>query len=73
MPVYIGLWSRPVEAFEVWRTDYQATWLMLAGHIVNLDMSSITVDGRHLTIHLNGSVSWTRSFRMASTAFSRGN
>ncbi len=56
MPVYIGLWSRPVEAFKVWRTDHQATWLMLAGHIVNLYMSSITVDGWHLTIHSNGSV-----------------
>src|SRR6185369_2644250 len=49
-PVYIGLWSRPAEVFRVWRTDHQATWLTLAGNIVNLWSGNVTVDSWHLTI-----------------------
>jgi len=49
-PVYIGLWNRPAEIFDVWHVDHKATWLTLAGHIVNLELSEITVDSWEVTI-----------------------
>jgi len=56
-PVYIGLWNRPVEVFDVWRTDHQATWLTLAGQIVNLwPYNNVTVDSWHVTIQSQGNV-----------------
>jgi len=63
MPVYIGLWNHPIEAFRVFRTDHQATWLMVAGHIVNLYVSEITVDGWHITLRAkDGSVLFDHEF-----------
>jgi hypothetical protein len=55
-PLYIGLWNRPVEVFDVWHVDHKATWLTLAGHIVNLWLGEITVDSWQLTFQSSGKV-----------------
>jgi len=55
-PVYIGLWNRPAEVIEAWHVDHKATWLTLAGHIVNLSLGEITVDSWQLTIQSDGKV-----------------
>jgi Peptidase family M23 len=55
-PVYIGLWARPAEVLDVWHGGHKAAWLSLAGHIVNVSRSDITVDSWKGTIYSNGTL-----------------
>lgn len=42
-PVYIGLWNRPVEVTEIWRSAGEDRWLTFAGQIVNLAPRTVPV------------------------------
>jgi hypothetical protein len=42
-PVYVGLWNRPVEVTEIWRSAGADRWLTFAGQIVNLSPRTVPV------------------------------
>ena len=55
-PVYLGLWTNPVEVFPLWLGDKQVNWLSVAGQIVQTSRSTVRLGTWHMALEIDGKV-----------------
>jgi hypothetical protein len=54
VPVYLGLWSNPLEIVPLWYGNKQVPWMIVGGMIVNWSGKPLRIGGLHITVKTPG-------------------
>jgi hypothetical protein len=55
-PVFLGLWTSPLEIVPLWLNGAETRWLMIGGAVMNGSGKTLRIGGLHATVELAGDI-----------------